>query len=268
MLAGDLIGLTISVVGNLSISWLFLSPGFTPVSSLPPKDFGMLIFVLEFLNVHSTAVAWGVETSKAQVTTSIEFIRKNPKLFLMAFYLLGAIIAGFALKSWVIPAYFAVGLISKFYGGRTSRDNLSIAYLILLLLFSLVLGMRIWPGILLFMFIWSMGLIFVAYPSFPLWRNWVAKRMDSLRTSNPKATDPNRQLFRDKLDFLRYSMPLIIFIPFYAASWAQNSPLPGESFWALIYFPSLAANDIAAFVRSRFYPFRHDKDKLDESNKG
>lgn len=248
--SGEMLALTTSVIGNLSIAGFFLSPSYWSLRSLP-ADYGMIIFVLEFLNVHSTAAAWSVRTSGAQVTTSIEFLRNNPKLFLVGFYLLGAVMAGFVLKSFVLPAYFAVGLISKFYGGRSTHNDLSVAYLILLLLFSFTLGMRIWPVILFFLFIWGMGLIFVAYPSFPLWRNWVAKRMEALKTSNPRMAAPERQLFRDKLDFLRYSMPLIIFTPFYLASWAVNSPLPGETFWALIYFPSLAVNDIALFVRSR-----------------
>lgn len=250
--SGEALSLVISVAGNFSIAGFFLSPASGSIRHGLPADYGMIIFVLEFLNVHSTAVAWSVQKSGYQIGTSIEFLRKNPKLLLVGFYLLGAITAGFALKSWILPAYFTVGLMAKFFGNRKAHDDLSVAYLILLLMFSFMLGMRIWPGILFFLFIWSMGLIFVAYPSFPLWRGWVAKRMEALK-SRPGLSDPKRQLFRDKLDFLRYSMPLIIFMPFYLASWASNSPLPGENFWALLYFPSLAVNDFAVFLRSKFW---------------
>lgn len=250
---GEALPLVISVVGNLSIAGFFLSPAFGFAIRQLPRDYGMIIFVLEFLNVHSTAVAWSVQKSGYQIKTSIEFLRKNPKLLLVGFYLLGAITAGFALKSWIVPAYFTVGLIAKFFGNRTAHDERSVAYLILLLIFSFVLGMRIWPAILFFLFIWSMGLVFVAYPSFPLWRGWVVKRMEALKFK-PESSDPKRQLFRDRLDFFRYSMPLIIFTPFYLASWASNSPLPGENFWALFYFPSLAVNDVAVFLRSKFRP--------------
>lgn len=158
---------------------------------------------------------------------------------------------GVAKNGWVLPAYFAVGLIAKFFGRRATHDDRSIVYLILLLLFSFVLGMRLLPAILFFLFIWVMGLVFVAFPSAPLWRKWVVRRTDSLK-SNPALTDPKRQLFRDRLDFFRYSMPLITFIPFQFLSLVSGVGINGEIFWAILYYPSLAVNDIVVFVRSRF----------------
>lgn len=248
-------GLSVSVIGNLSIAGFFLSPlsGIMPRGF--PADFGMIIFVLEFLNVHSSIVAHSVTKTGYHIQTTSGFLKQNPKLFLIGFYFLGALTLGMAMQSWVLPAYFAVGLISKFYGRRSAPvDDRVIIHLVFLLLFSFMLGMRLWVGILFFLFIWVMGLVYVAFPSFPLWRKYVERRMESLKKSNPSAVNPERQLFRDKLDFFQFSTPLIIFVPLYLLSWSGSAPLVGENFWPIIYFPSLAINDIAVFVRARFYP--------------
>ena len=241
---GEGLFLTISVIGNLSIAWFFASPSARIFAGPLPADYGMLIFVMEFLNVHSTAMAFGAQTGTLQVQTQMDFIKKNPKMVLVGFYGLTAFMLGYFLKNWILPAYFGIGLISKFFGRKATHDARGIAHMILLLLFSFVLGMRLWPGVAFFMFIWTVGFIFLAAPSFPLWRGWVAKRNLAIK-ADPRLSDPDRQLFRDKLDFLRYSMPLLLFVPFYSLSLLNSEAPPGEIFCAVLYFPSLAAGDIA-----------------------
>lgn len=226
---GPAFALAVSTVGNLSLGGFFLSAVFNPSRYSLPADYGMIIFVLEFLNVHASAMAYGAAKSQLIIETQFEFIKKNPKLTLVGFYLLAALSLGIAIKSWVLPAYFAVGLVSKFFGRRATQDDRSIVYLILLLLFSFVLGMRLWPGVLFFLFILGVGIFYTGKPGIP-----------------------QPQLFRTKLDLITYAMPLIIFLPFQSLSWLSGISIPGENFWAILYFPSLAANDVAVFIQSRW----------------
>lgn len=220
--------LVVSAAGNLSLGGFFLSSIVGSSYSLP-ANYGMIIFTLEFLNVHSTAVAYGVAKSGYyNIQTKIEFLRKNPKLALVGFYFIGAAALGITLKSWVLPAYFAIGIIAKFFGRRATHDDRSIVFAFLLLMFSFVLGMRLWPGIIFFGFILVVGVFYINKPNLP-----------------------QPQLFRAKLDLLAYAMPLIIFTPFYILSWIGAADIKGELFWAAIYFPSLAVNDATVFIRTR-----------------
>ena len=252
--AGQILALTVSVIGNLSLAGLFLSSAFDPSRFSLPKDFGMIIFVFEFLNVHSTAMAHGMGKTaysflnfrpseaalravkgnsgyvvKVKTSPGFGFLKKNPKLAVIGFYLLGAIGMGIGFKSWILPAYFAVGIIAKFFGRKATHDDRGIVYLILLLLFSFVLGMRIWIGVIFFLFILGAGIFAVGRPNLP-----------------------QPQLFQAKLDLLTYAMPLIIFVPLYFLSSINGPGIGGEIMWALLYFPWLAVNDVAIFVKSRF----------------
>ena len=146
--------------------------------------------------------------------------------------------AGIGLKSWVIPLYFAVGIIAKFYGRRAVPDDRSVVHLFLLLIFSLMLGIPSFVGSLIFISILVAGAIYTGRPNLP-----------------------QPQLFRDRFEVLAYAMPLIIFIPVFSLSLFAGSFsfLSGFSFgegimWGILYFPSLAANDIVFFIRSRLRP--------------
>lgn len=237
MFITEIISLVVSVAGNFSVGGFFYSSLFDSFSYSLPKDYGMIIFVLEFLNVHASAMAYGSHAGTLQVESPSEtvkrFLKKYPKQTLSAFYLLCAITLGFALKSWVLPAYFAVGLITKFFGRFATQDNRGIAYLILMLLFSFVLGMRLWVGVAFFLFIFVMGLFY---------------------TGRLSLSQQQSQLFRDKLDAALYIMPAIIFLPLQALLTAKGISVDGQFIWPILYFPTLAINDAALFIRSRLRP--------------
>lgn len=235
LFASGLLPLVVSVAGNLSIAGFFLSSSSSAWAGLP-ADYGMIIFMMEFLNVHASAMAYGAATSKLQA--SHEFIRKNPKPFLIGFYILGALALGIGLKNWVLPAYFTVGIIAKFFGRRATHDDRSIVYPILILMSSFGLGMMLLPVILLFGAILVLGFWAVSFADMSKW--------------------PSNQLFRDRFDFAGYAAPFAIFLIMILWFSAGGFWITGQHLWAILYFPSLAVNDTAIFLKAYFIRGKED----------
>lgn len=143
----------ISVAGNLSLAWLFLSAILSP--SLHREfimNTGALIFLIEFFSIFSNAFATGVAN---QVKPPEErdpriimygswqgFGKSRPmtlgqmKWLIIALCMLAVGGVGLATKNWVLPLIFFVGLISKFFASRAvenpGRLALSIVALIAL----------------------------------------------------------------------------------------------------------------------------------------
>lgn len=231
--AGNALGLVVSVIGNLSIAGFFLSPALFASSVALPADYGMIIFAFEFLNFHASAIALGVAERGFSLETSVAFLKKNPKLALVAFYLLAAASMGIALRSWILPGYFALGVIAKFFGQRAGGDDVRrIVLWFLLLLFAFGLGMLLAPLILFCGFILAVGV----YGAF----------------FTDRSNLPQPQLFRDRLELAGYAAPLVLFIPVAVWSLAGGGWIAGERLWAVLYFPSLAISDTARFLQAQF----------------
>lgn len=149
----ELGSLVIAVAGNLSMAALyfyaFKSPGLY-------ADFifktGMLIYLVEFLSIHSSGMAMGFRrktTGAGRVEQKVishfsvkaggggsNILRENPRATLFGMYLIlvGGISLG--LKNWFIPLQFAVSLVSKFYGGKASSDPFKLGLMVILFIAS------------------------------------------------------------------------------------------------------------------------------------
>lgn len=149
------LALVISVGGNLSLSWLFLRALLSPFEHAEfIKNTSILIFLVEFLSIHSGGMAMGLanqEKKPEERDPRIKFYagvkagslvsNMNPlqtKLLLFAVYSASVLGVGLAMGNWVLPFIFFIGLIAKFFGQKssdgTSPERFAISVILLIFL--------------------------------------------------------------------------------------------------------------------------------------
>lgn len=165
-MSSPVLSLIISVGGNLSLAFLFARALLFPLEHLEfVLNTGMLLFLIEFLSIHSSGMAMGIANQEKEpkerdpriiFSSSVKgfgtqgFRTPGPrqtKIILIAVYAAFTVAFGFALKNAVLPLVFFVGLIAKFFGqrlsgvsgdehpGRVERFGISVVLLIFLAFF-------------------------------------------------------------------------------------------------------------------------------------
>lgn len=156
-----LIPFIISVAGNLSLAWLFLSALLWP--SLHREfiqNTSALIFLIEFFGIISSAFATGI------VNQVMPLAERDPRIimygsfegpggdrpitsiqmkwFIIAMCVVAVGGVGLSMKNWVLPLIFFVSLITKFFASRSvenpARLALSIMALIILAVVAIVIA--------------------------------------------------------------------------------------------------------------------------------
>ncbi|MDA2934459.1 hypothetical protein MYX82_08955 [Acidobacteria bacterium AH-259-D05] len=122
---GSGVNLSISLSGNLLLAGVFLSALVYPSEDTSfVLNAGLLIFLIEFLSIHSSAMAWGVKKGKVQTSgIAQEFFKKHVKETLIVLYSLFAITFAVAFKNVFYPLYFFVSLIGKFFGDKAAPSE-------------------------------------------------------------------------------------------------------------------------------------------------
>lgn len=129
--------LIISVGGNLSLSWFFLAALLSPLEHAEfIKNTSILIFLIEFLSIHSSGFAMGFsnqEKKPEERDPRIKFYavgkgvgEMSPfktKLLLIGIYSAMVIGFGFSVGNWTLPFIFFISLIAKFFGQRASDSS-------------------------------------------------------------------------------------------------------------------------------------------------
>lgn len=152
----------ISVAGNLSLAWLFLSALLWPASHREfIQNTGALLFLIEFFSIFSSAFAMGIANQAKPLAerdpriimhgSSSGFGGSRPmtlgqmKWLIIVVCMLAVGGVGLAVKNWVLPLIFFVGLISKFFASRATenpaRFALSIMALIILVVVAVVISL-------------------------------------------------------------------------------------------------------------------------------
>lgn len=161
-IAHAVIPFVISVAGNLSLAWLFLSAILSPSSHREfIENTGALIFLIEFFSIFSSAFAMGIANQEKPVAERDPriimhgsfkgFGGSRPMTLGQMKWLIIAVCAvavggvGLAVGNWVLPIIFFVGLISKFFASRATenpaRFALSIMALIMLVAVAVVISL-------------------------------------------------------------------------------------------------------------------------------
>lgn len=157
-----LIPFIISVAGNLSLAWLFLSALVWP--SLHREfiqNTSALIFIIEFFGIFSSAFAMGIANQAKPLA------ERDPRIIMHGSFggfggsrpmtlgqmkwviiALCAVVVGsmgLIMQNWLLPLIFFVGLISKFFAARATenpaRFALSIVALIILVMVAVVISL-------------------------------------------------------------------------------------------------------------------------------
>lgn len=146
----ELSSISVSVAGYASIAGYFAVALADPMAH---ADFifrtGLLIFVFEFLSIHSAGMTGGFARPVAapggflpqpgEVTRPRVPWRVAGRAFLLLIYAAFAVAFGAGTGTYALPAIFLTGTAAKFFGRRAShRPNLT-APLTILLLFSVLL---------------------------------------------------------------------------------------------------------------------------------
>lgn len=128
---GEWPALIVSVIGSLFLSWLFLKAIINPAAH---ADFilriGILIFVIEFLTIHSSAMLAGSRDEAQQ-----KGWRAPRNIFFICLYSIFALSIGFGLQNWVLPGVFFISLLTKVLGNKAHDHNKKqVLYPVLLLM--------------------------------------------------------------------------------------------------------------------------------------
>lgn len=143
--AGVLISFFLALFGNLSLGGMFL---FAFLSPSRYADFvlrtGMLIFLIEFLSVHSSGMAFGVRKREGkggsrQFVLRVKgpgggILQRNPKFTLIGLYSTFVVTFALIFQNWFLPLYFFVSLLAKFFGAKGRTSNLRVGLPLLLFL--------------------------------------------------------------------------------------------------------------------------------------
>lgn len=162
-MSSPVLSLIISVGGNLSLAFLFARALLFPLEHLEfVLNTGMLLFLIEFLGIHSSGMAMGIANQEKEpkerdpriiFSSSVKGFGaqgsralgpSQTKIVLIAVYAIFTVAFGLVLKNAVLPLVFFVGLIAKFFGqrlsgaehpGRVERFGISVVLLIFLAFF-------------------------------------------------------------------------------------------------------------------------------------
>ena len=115
--AGAGLFLVMSLIGNFFLCGLFLNTLLHPQANVIFRT-GMLIYLIEFLSIHSSGIAFGMRR-KERVEQHAQFppqfftrrlyrniLQANRKITLVGFYAVFALALGYAFKNWSLPFYF------------------------------------------------------------------------------------------------------------------------------------------------------------------
>lgn len=132
----DIIPLTMAVGGNMILAGIFFQALIFPRTSI---DFifraSILIFIVEFLSIHSSGMAARTSESQLHVLGKKINISKNiEKVFLIIFYIFFVVAISITFKNWIVPSFFFVSLVTKFFGNK-SRAMLTSSMLYNLIIF-------------------------------------------------------------------------------------------------------------------------------------
>ncbi|MBI2668721.1 hypothetical protein HYX14_02675 [Candidatus Woesearchaeota archaeon] len=130
--------LIVSAVGNLFLVGLFTQALLFPEDNVKfIFNSGMLIFLVEFLSLHSSGMIFSPEARTVQsrklfllwkiFTVPIKFI-------LVGVYLLFMLVFGFAFQNWAVPVVFMISLGAKYFGKKTHTHHTSAGISVLLLI--------------------------------------------------------------------------------------------------------------------------------------
>ena len=112
----DYFSLTISQFGNLSLVAIFAAALF-----FPQKyghfifSTGLLIFIIEFLNIHSAGLG---QHQPASSSKPQKIFLNFFKIFGIFMYMVFIIAVSIVFKNYFLPLYFFISLISKFYSQK------------------------------------------------------------------------------------------------------------------------------------------------------
>jgi len=113
----------IALAGNLYLVGLFLSALLYPTANV---DFifrtGALVFVMEFLSIHSSGM---IEGSRLQQQTP----PKISPFALIGLYCVMALACAAAYHNWTLPLLFVVSVLAKYFGRRASASETSMTAL-------------------------------------------------------------------------------------------------------------------------------------------
>lgn len=155
--AHALIPFIISVAGNLSLAWLFLSALLWPsLHSEFIQNTSALIFIIEFFGIVSSAFAMGIANQAKPIA------ERDPRIIMhgsfggfgggrpmtlgqMKWVIIGMCVVavggvGLATKNWALPLIFFVGLISKFFASRATENPARFALSIMALIILAMVG--------------------------------------------------------------------------------------------------------------------------------
>ena len=160
----EAISLALSLAGNLFLGSMFVTALLHPENGDFMFRGGMLIYLVEFLSIHSSGMAFGLRKKEQGNGDSAsvfffsahgagkDFMRKNPKITLIFFYMIFIAAYGLMFKNWYVPFYFFISLITKFFGNKAfpkeSRIGLPVLCFIgatLVAVFALPIFVKIFP---------------------------------------------------------------------------------------------------------------------------
>lgn len=151
----------ISVAGNLSLAWLFLSAILWPsIHREFIQNTGALFFLIEFFGIVSSAFALGIanqakppEERDPRIIMYGSFsgpgggrpmTLHQMRWLIIAVCMIAVGGVGLSMQNWILPLIFFVSLISKFFASRATenpaRFALSIMALIMILVVAVVIS--------------------------------------------------------------------------------------------------------------------------------
>lgn len=152
------LSLAVSLAGNVFLGGLFFAALINPQNN---AEFifktGMLLYLVEFLSIHSSGMAFGVrkkERGDNDPKTIFRFairglgkniLQQNPKRALVFFYAIFVFSISFIFGNWYVPIYFFISLMTKFFGKKALQDDSSAGLPILLFIASTFIAVFISP---------------------------------------------------------------------------------------------------------------------------
>lgn len=138
--------LILSISGNLFLGGLYLAALINPQNAEFMFRTGMLFYIVEFLSLHSSGMAFGIrgkEREGADHKSTFNFsargpgnnlLQANPKYTLVGLYSVFVLAIGLVFKNYYIPFYFFISVLTKFFGKKAAKDNVQVGLPIFLFL--------------------------------------------------------------------------------------------------------------------------------------
>jgi len=142
----DYLSLILSLIGSFSLVWLFSSALISPEQNTFILKSGVLLFLVEFLSVHSSVMAMGVRKREEDKNIVFfyhvkgpKFVQRNPKFMMVFIYSLFILTYALIFKNWFIPVYFFISLLIKFYGNKATHDRFKVGLTVILFVVSFLI---------------------------------------------------------------------------------------------------------------------------------